>query len=123
MALHDRPQKKKPAQASYWVPANSGQPDNNGFFKISRKTKDASTYVNLLNITDNLMYAVRMNVGILPQLNGDLFTHFLDRAEAIRQDLNKLNAELCQALNKDYHPPRGFSNPLAPVEVQQESME
>ena len=123
MALHDRPQKKKPPRASSWAPTNSEQPDNNGFFKISRKTKDASAYVNLLNITDNLMYAVRMNVGILPQLNGDLFTHFLERAEAIRQDLNKLNAELCQALNKDYQPPRGFSNPLAAVEVQLESVE
>ncbi len=36
----------------------------------------------------------------------------LEHNEALRQEMNTLNAEICASMGMDYRPPRGFENPL-----------
>jgi hypothetical protein len=80
---------------------------------ISRSTLDTSEYVSLLNLHDRLLHKLRMNMGRKKNLTMAAVGSFLERSDAIKQQINLLNAEGYQLLGKEYRPPRGFENPLA----------
>ena len=80
---------------------------------ISRKTRDQSDFISMLNTHDNVLYQLRMNMGRDKNLTFDKAQEFIERSQQIREDINLLNAEMCQLMKWDYTPPRGFSNPFA----------
>ena len=80
---------------------------------ISRKTRDQSDFINMLNTHDNVLYQLRMNMGRNRNLTFDKAQEFIERSLRIKEEINLLNAEMCQLMNWEYRPPRGFTNPLA----------
>ena len=83
---------------------------------ISRKTRDQSDFISMLNTHDNVLYQLRMNMGRNRNLTFDKAQEFIERSLRIKEEINLLNAEMCQLMNWDYRPPRGFTNPLATAE-------
>lgn len=80
---------------------------------ISRKTMDQSDFISMLNTHDNVLYKLRMNMGRDKNLTFDKAQEFIERSQQIREEINLLNAEMCQLMKWDYTPPRGFANPFA----------
>ena len=83
---------------------------------ISRKTRDQSDFITMLNTHDNVLYKLRMNMGRDKNLTFEKAQEFIERSQQIREEINLLNAEMCQLMNWDYTPPRGFTNPLSEKE-------
>ena len=83
---------------------------------ISRKTRDQSDFISMLNTHDNVLYQLRMNMGRNKNLTFDKAQEFIERSQQIREEINLLNAEMCQLMKWDYTPPRGFTNPFAKTE-------
>ena len=79
---------------------------------ISRKTRDQSDFISMLNTHDNVLYQLRMNMGRNKNLTFEKAQEFIERSQQIREEINLLNAEMCQLIRWDYTPPRGFINPL-----------
>ncbi len=80
---------------------------------ISQKTRDTSQFTNLINVTDNLLFTTRMNVGIPgSKVTIEKFQQILNNVNDAKETINSMNAEMCKILGRDYRPPRGFSNPL-----------
>ena len=79
---------------------------------ISRKTLDQSDFINMLNTHDNVLYQLRMNMGRNKNITFEKAQEFIERSQVIREEINILNAEMCQMMGWDYTPPRGFKNPL-----------
>lgn len=119
-----KPQKNKPAarkddgltaqqRHANWKENKVAKAAQDDFNVISQKTRDSAELVNLLNFNDQLMYQLRMSAGLKgSRINLDTFQKFMDRSEEAKELLNTINAELCQALGRDYVPPRGFKHPL-----------
>ena len=80
---------------------------------ISRKTMDQSDFISMLNTHDNVLYKLRMYMGRDKNLTFDKAQEFIERSQQIREEINLLNAEMCQLMKWDYTPPRGFTNPFA----------
>lgn len=87
----------------------AGQADYN---VISQKTRDSAEFVNLINFNDQLMFQLRMNVGINPRVTSEAFNTFMSRSKEAKEMINTINAELCRTLGRDYRPPRGFKHPF-----------
>ena len=83
---------------------------------ISRKTRDQSDFISMLNTHDNVLYQLRMNMGRNRNLTFDKAQEFIERSLRIKDEINLLNTEMCQLMNWEYRPPRGFTNPLAGAE-------
>ncbi len=86
------------------------------FDVISRKTRDQSDFIGMLNTLDNLLYQLRMNMGRSSNIQLDKAQEFLVRSQKIKDEINLLNAEMCEMMGWDYRPPRGFTNPLGRME-------
>ena len=80
---------------------------------ISRKTFDQSDFITMLNTHDNVLYQFRMKMGRNSNITFEKAQEFIERSQKIREEINLLNAEMCEAMGWDYTPPRGFANPLA----------
>lgn len=87
------------------------------FDVISRKTRDQSDFIGMLNTLDNLLYQLRMNMGRSSNIQLDKAQEFLVRSQKIKDEINLLNAEMCEMMGWDYRPPRGFTNPLGEGEA------
>ena len=83
---------------------------------ISRKTRDQSDFIGMLNTLDNVLYQLRMNMGRSSNIQLDKAQEFLTRSQKIKNEINLLNAEMCAMMGWEYRPPRGFTNPLGEVE-------
>ena len=83
---------------------------------ISRKTMDQSDYIGMLNTLDNVLYQLRMNMGRNKNIKFEKAQEFIERSQKIKEDINLLNAEMCQVMGWEYRPPRGFTNPLVAAE-------
>ena len=70
----------------------------------------------MLNTLDNLLYQLRMNMGRSVNIQLDKAQEFLVRSQKIKDEINLLNAEMCEMMGWDYRPPRGFTNPLGEAE-------
>ncbi|MBI5655634.1 MAG: hypothetical protein HZC44_01945 [Geobacter sp.] len=79
---------------------------------ISRKTLDQSDFITMLNTHDNVLYQFRMKMGRNSNITFEKAQEFIQRSQKIREDINQLNAEMCELMDWDYTPPRGFTNPL-----------
>jgi hypothetical protein len=82
---------------------------------ISRKTRDQSDFIGMLNTLDNVLYQLRMNMGRSSNIQLDKAQEFLTRSQKIKDEINLLNAEMCAMMGWEYRPPRGFTNPLGEV--------
>ena len=82
------------------------------FDVISRKTMDQGDFIGMLNTLDNLLYQLRMNMGRSSNIQLDKAQEFLVRSQRIKDEINLLNAEMCEMMGWEYRPPRGFTNPL-----------
>lgn len=80
---------------------------------ISRKTLDQSDFITMLNTHDNVLHRLRMTMGRNSIITFEKAQEFIERSQQIREEINLLNAEMCELMNWDYTPPRGFTNPLA----------
>jgi hypothetical protein len=54
-----------------------------------------------------------MTMGRNKNITFEKAQEFIERSQQIREEINQLNAEICELMDWDYTPPRGFSNPLA----------
>jgi hypothetical protein len=57
-----------------------------------------------------------MNMGRSSNIQLDKAQEFLVRSQRIKDEINLLNAEMCEMMGWDYRPPRGFTNPLSETE-------
>lgn len=80
---------------------------------ISRKTLDQSDFIIMLNTHDSVLHRMRMTMGRNMKITFEKAQEFIERSQQIREEINLLNAEMCQLMEWDYTPPRGFTNPLA----------
>jgi hypothetical protein len=95
-----------------WQERKLEKVNRDDFDVISRKTRDQSDFIGMLNTLDNLLYQLRMNMGRSNNIQLDKAQEFLVRSQKIKDEINLLNAEMCEMMGWDYRPPRGFSNPL-----------
>lgn len=79
---------------------------------ISRKTLDQSDFITMLNTHDNVLHRLRMTMGRNSNITFEKAQEFIERSQQIREEINLLNAEMCELMDWDYTPPRGFTNPL-----------
>ena len=83
---------------------------------ISRRTMDQGDFIPMLNTLDNALYQLRMNMGRAENIQLDKAQEFLMRSQKIKNEINLLNAEMCEMIGWEYRPPRGFTNPLGEME-------
>jgi hypothetical protein len=98
-----------------WQERKLEKVNRDDFDVISRKTRDQSDFIGMLNTLDNLLYQLRMNMGRSSNIQLDKAQDFLVRSQKIKDEINLLNAEMCEMMGWDYRPPRGFTNPLGEV--------
>jgi hypothetical protein len=79
---------------------------------ISRRAAETNDFIRLLSANDYIINRLRNQLGRPNGVPVDQAVRFLERNEELRQGMNKLNAEMCQALGMSYRAPRGFDNPL-----------
>ena len=79
---------------------------------ISRRAAETNDSIRLLSANDYIVNRLRNQLGRPNGVPVDQAVKFLERNEGLRQEMNKLNAEMCKALGMSYRPPRGFENPL-----------
>lgn len=82
------------------------------------RARDTGDFINILNSNDNLVYQMRMNMGRRESLTFEVVKSYIDRSRRIKEELNLMNAEMCQLLDYTYKPPRGFDHPLKKQEKQ-----
>ena len=104
---------KKSSGKSSWQERKLEKVGRDDIDIISRKTRDQSDFISMLNTHDNVLYQLRMNMGRNRNLTFDKAQEFIERSQQIREEINLLNAEMCEVMGWDYTPPRGFANPLA----------
>jgi 5'-3' exonuclease len=79
---------------------------------ISRKTLDQSDFITMLNTHDNVLHRLRMTMGRNKNITFEKAQEFIERSQQIREEIKQLNAEMCELMDWDYTPPRGFTNPF-----------
>lgn len=77
---------------------------------ITSKSKNTSTFVNLLNLHDKLLSEMLLSFGANPRITLEVLETTRQRSEEAKQMINTLNAEMASVLGKKYYAPRGFSN-------------
>ena len=87
---------------------------------ISRRAAETNDFIRLLSANDYIINRLRNQLGRPSGVPVDQAVKFLERNEELRQEMNKLNAEMCQALKTPYRAPRGFDNPLKEDEKKME---
>ena len=76
------------------------------------RARDTGDFINILNSNDNLVYQMRMHMGRRESLPFEVVQSYIDRSRRIKEELNLMNAEMCQLLDYTYKPPRGFEHPF-----------
>lgn len=79
---------------------------------ISRRAAETNDFIRLLSANDYIINRLRNQLGRPSGVPVDQAVKFLERNEVLRQEMNKLNAEMCKSLGMSYRAPRGFDNPL-----------
>ena len=103
---------KKPSGKESWQDRKIKKVVRDDIDVISRKTLDQSDFITMLNTHDNVLHRLRMTMGRNSNITFEKAQEFIERSQQIREEINLLNAEMCELVNWDYTPPRGFSNPL-----------
>lgn len=79
---------------------------------ISRRAAETNDFIRLLSANDYIINRLRNQLGRPTGVPVDQAVKFLERNEELRQEMNRLNAEMCKSLGMSYRAPRGFENPL-----------
>ena len=103
---------KKPSGKESWQDRKLKKVVRDDIDVISRKTLDQSDFITMLNTHDNVLHRLRMTMGRNSNITFEKAQEFIERSQQIREEINLLNAEMCELMNWDYTPPRGFTNPL-----------
>lgn len=103
---------KKPSGKQSWQDRKLKKVVRDDIDVISRKTLDQSDFITMLNTHDNVLHRLRMTMGRNKNITFEKAQEFIERSQQIREEINLLNAEMCELMEWDYTPPRGFSNPL-----------
>jgi hypothetical protein len=104
---------KKPSGKESWQDRKLKKVVRDDIDVISRKTLDQSDFITMLNTHDNVLHRLRMTMGRNSNITFEKAQEFIERSQQIREEINLLNAEMCELMAWDYTPPRGFANPLA----------
>jgi len=104
---------KKPSGKQSWQDRKLKKVVRDDIDVISRKTLDQSDFITMLNTHDNVLHRLRMTMGRNKNITFEKAQEFIERSQQIREEINLLNAEMCELMEWDYTPPRGFTNPLA----------
>ncbi|GLI39534.1 hypothetical protein KI811_15980 [Geobacter hydrogenophilus] len=104
---------KKPSGKQSWQDRKLKKVVRDDIDVISRKTLDQSDFITMLNTHDNVLHRLRMTMGRNKNITFEKAQEFIERSQQIREEINLLNAEMCELMEWDYTPPRGFINPLA----------
>ena len=107
---------KKPSGKQSWQDRKLKKVVRDDIDVISRKTLDQSDFITMLNTHDNVLHRLRMTMGRNKNITFEKAQEFIERSQQIREEINLLNAEMCELMEWDYTPPRGFTNPLAKSE-------
>ena len=107
---------KKETERKSWQDRKLDKASRDDIDVISRKTRDQSDFISMLNTHDNVLYQLRMNMGRNRNLTFEKAQEFLERSRQIREEINLLNAEMCRLMKWNYTPPRGFTNPFVKTE-------
>jgi len=78
---------------------------------ISRKTRDQSDFIGMLNTLDNVLYQLRMNMGRSSNIQLDKAQEFLVRSQRIKDEINLLNAEMCEMMGWELQAAAGVLEP------------
>lgn len=113
---HEGKGRKKPSDGKSWQERKLEKANRDDFDVISRKTMDQGDFIGMLNTLDNALYKLRMNMGRNSNIRFDKAQEFIERGQKIKEEINLLNAEMCQEMEWEYRPPRGFTNPLVEPE-------
>ncbi len=103
---------KKPSGKESWQDRKLKKVVRDDIDVISRKTLDQSDFITMLNTHDNVLHRLRMTMGRNSNITFEKAQEFIERSQQIREEINLLNAEMCELMEWDYTPPRGFTNPL-----------
>jgi len=79
---------------------------------VPRRAAETNDFIRLLTSNDFIVNRLRQQLGRRNGVPVEQAVQFLERNEVLRQEMNKLNAEMCAAMGMDYRPPRGFENPI-----------
>lgn len=79
---------------------------------IPRRAAETNDTIRLLTSNDYIINRLRQQLGRRNGVPVEKAIKFLERNEELRQEMNRLNAEMCAAMGMEYRPPRGFENPL-----------
>lgn len=104
---------KKPSGKQSWQDRKLKKVVRDDIDVISRKTLDQSDFITMLNTHDNVLHRLRMTMGRNKNITFEKAQEFIERSQQIREEINLLNAEMCELMEWDYTPPRGFNNPFA----------
>jgi len=104
---------KKPSGKESWQDRKLKKVVRDDIDVISRKTLDQSDFITMLNTHDNVLHRLRMTMGRNSNITFEKAQEFIERSQQIREEINLLNAEMCELMNWDYTPPRGFTNPFS----------
>jgi len=107
---------KKPSGKESWQDRKLKKVVRDDIDVISRKTLDQSDFITMLNTHDNVLHRLRMTMGRNSNITFEKAQEFIERSQQIREEINLLNAEMCEMMAWDYTPPRGFTNPFAKTE-------
>lgn len=80
---------------------------------VPRRAAETNDSIRLLTSNDFIINRLRQQLGRRNGVPVEEAVKFLERNEELRQEMNRLNAEMCAAMGMDYRPPRGFDNPVA----------
>ena len=106
---------KKPSGKESWQDRKLKKVVRDDIDVISRKTLDQSDFITMLNTHDNVLHRLRMTMGRNSNITFEKAQEFIERSQQIREEINLLNAEMCELMEWDYTPPRGFTNPLTKI--------
>jgi hypothetical protein len=82
---------------------------------VTKRAFETSDSIRLLQSNDMLTFHLRQRLGRHDDLPIETALDLLKRNEDIRQQLNRLNAEMCRAMKLKYRPPFGYKDPFEEV--------
>ena len=113
----DERKRLKEKKTQDWLEKKARQSQDLDTHVLRSQTQDTGEYIDLIRLSDNLIYKMRMKAG--HAISFEKAQEFFQRHEELKKQLNILNAEITSAFDWNYNAPRGFDNPF-PKKVKDE---
>jgi hypothetical protein len=107
--IRDQRRKVKEEKEQKWINKKVIEAQKKDTQVLQSQTEDTSELLGLIRSSDNFIYNARLLAG--RKLTFEEVQDFIQRHEAIKQELHKINCEISNKLHWTYKPPRGFANP------------